>query len=89
MICHTCTCTAGDARHPFLLTYSLEEGRLYGRPSFTIRIADSLGHTAVASDLTDDPAAALCFFRRLVENAAEPCHLADLVEDALPLCCPG
>ncbi len=68
------------------IVYILYQQAVSGRFAYSIAISDSFHNRSVAEDVTDDRNAAERFFQLLCAEGAEPCHLSDLVEDALPLC---
>lgn len=65
--------------------YILYQQSYSDRIGYSIAVSDAYDHHSFAEDLTDDRDAAERFLALLAEEAAEPCHLSDLVEDALPL----
>lgn len=70
--------------HTFIV-YILYQQSYPDRIGYSIAVSDALGHRSFAEDLTDDRDAAERFLQLLSEEAAEPCHLLDFIEDALPL----
>jgi hypothetical protein len=70
------------------LTYTLTEGRLESRTSYSVEItmtSEKGIESSLADDVSGDLIASEGLLRLLADMEVEPCHLYDVLEDMLPI----